>query len=97
MRASNIPRNAGWWLLAASVLIYAVGIYLTQLYLCQSVGPNVLLVAVVVGALSCFALVSSAIQRRSVITGVASLLVGLLVLVLAFASVGLTLPGCSGV
>ena len=93
----NLKKHAGWWLFALAVCTYALGIYLTSTVLCGSIGTNVLLLGVVIGALSCMALFRTAIVRKSVILGIAALAVALLVLVLAFASFGLTLPGCSGV
>ena len=97
MISSNLKKHAGWWLLLLSASTYGIGIYLTGRFLCQSVGPNVLLLGVAIGAISCMVLLREAFARKSLLLGAASVGVALLVLVLAFASVGLTLPGCGGV
>ena len=95
--SSNFRKHAGWWLLALSACTYAVGIYLTGRYLCEPIGPNVLMAGVVIGAISFLALLATSITRRSIATGIGAVAAALLVLVLAFASIGLTLPGCAGV
>ena len=95
--SSNLKKHAGWWLLGLAAFTYAAGIYLTSKFLCESIGPNVLMLGVVTGGISCATLLVAAITRKSVGTGMAALALALLVLVLAFASFGLTLPGCSGI
>ena len=48
MISSNLQKHAGWWLLLLSASTYGIGIYLTGRFLCQSVGPNVLLLGVAI-------------------------------------------------
>ena len=94
---SSVKKHEGWILLGISLATFALGIYLSGHFLCKSIGPSVLLVAIGIGALSCISLLVRAFQRRSILSLLPPLLVGLLMTILAFASVGLTLPGCGGV
>ena len=83
--------------LAISVAVFALGAWLLRNFSCQSHGPN----AFVFSLLFCTAafgfLGVSAFRRRSLSDAAGALAVALLGGALLFASIGLALPGCSGV
>jgi hypothetical protein len=78
-------------------VVYALGVYLTRVYLCQPIGAWVLLGGVSVGAVGCIQLVISAVNGRSLWLAAGAFAVSIL-LTAMFLFIGvLTLPGCSGV
>ncbi len=79
------------------MVTFAAGVWRARAYLCQPHGPVAFFASLVFCALAFFAFIVVAVLRRSTRALGAALLVGLLGAGLAFASVGITLPGCSGV
>ncbi|MDC6171018.1 hypothetical protein [Paucibacter sp. XJ19-41] len=95
--ASDSIYRAGIAFVATSMTTFAVGMWLARAYICQPHGPIAFAASFVFCAMALLAFIIVAVQRRSLRAAGAVLSVGLLGAVLAFASVGTTLPGCSGV
>jgi hypothetical protein len=97
MRSMRLIQKAAWISLGASLAVFAVGVWLVKHFLCQSHGPNAFGLSLLFCAVSFAMFATYAFQRRSVVIASGALAVALLGAALLFASIGLALPGCSGV
>ena len=97
MTSVQLVQRAAWVSLSLCIAMFVAAVFLARVYLCQPHGPIAFAVSLLLCATAFLLLLVSAFQRRSIAAAGGAIAVALLGGAMFFASIGLTMPGCSGV